>query len=90
MPGVAESYDGFGSALWLGDMDGDHRADLAVGASGEDGRFRDAGAVWVLPGTRLALESSAPMMSFGPATLGIPEPSLAGTEFGAEFGASAP
>ncbi|MHC5263459.1 FG-GAP-like repeat-containing protein [Streptomyces sp. UC4497] len=90
VPGVAESYDGFGSALWLGDMDGDHRADLAVGASGEDGRYRDAGAVWLLPGTQLALEYSAPVTSFGPATLGIPEPSLAGTEFGAEFGAGAP
>lgn len=37
VPGVAERGDGFGAALAAGDVTGDHRADLAVGAPGENG-----------------------------------------------------
>ncbi|MFI5690138.1 FG-GAP and VCBS repeat-containing protein [Streptomyces sp. NPDC051636] len=50
---VPAEGDGFGGAVRLTDMNGDHRADLAVGASGEgesEGHF--TGSVWMLPGTR--------------------------------------
>ncbi|MFJ4716578.1 esterase [Streptomyces sp. NPDC088785] len=89
VPGAAEPYDGFGSALWLGDLDGDHRADLAIGAPGESGTARRSGAVWILPGGRTG-PRTAGTVSFGPAALGLPEHSLAGTGLGAGFGADRP
>jgi Zinc carboxypeptidase/FG-GAP repeat len=49
--GRAERGDRFGLTLALGDLDGDDRSDLAVGAPGEDvGRRRGAGSVNVLFG----------------------------------------
>ena len=54
-PGVkdaAEEFDRFGSALAIGDFNGDGYADLAVGVPGEDvGRVAYAGAVNVLYGS---------------------------------------
>ena len=41
---------GFGGALTLGDLDGDGRADLAVGAVGESFGGEGAGAIFVYPG----------------------------------------
>ncbi|MFI0544934.1 esterase [Streptomyces sp. WSLK1-3] len=56
VPGTAELGDGFGSAVSLGDTDGDGYADLAIGAPGEDvGTIADAGAVWVLRGSSTGL-----------------------------------
>jgi FG-GAP repeat len=46
--GVAEPFDGFGSALAAGDFNGDGRADLAIGALGEN---NGAGVVHALYGT---------------------------------------
>ena len=47
-----EAGDDFGSALAVGDFDGDGRDDLVVGAQYEDqGATADAGAVFVFPGT---------------------------------------
>jgi hypothetical protein len=52
MPGVPEAGDRFGAALALGDIDGDGRADLAIGAPGESVGGRDrAGVVAVVPGS---------------------------------------
>ena len=49
--GVAETGDGFGTAVWSGDFDEDDRWDLAVGVPFEDeGAIADAGAVNVLFG----------------------------------------
>ncbi|MCO5999715.1 FG-GAP and VCBS repeat-containing protein [Actinoallomurus rhizosphaericola] len=51
VPGVSEAWDGWGTVLAVGDVDGDHRADVAIGAPGEDvGRVQDAGAVTILRG----------------------------------------
>lgn len=54
--GIAESGDMFGSALAVGDFNGDHASDLAIGVPFEDvgakGGTRDAGAVNVIYGTR--------------------------------------
>ncbi|MFF3498830.1 hypothetical protein [Streptomyces sp. NPDC003247] len=48
---------GFGAAVRLVDMDGDHRSDLVVAAPGTD---RTDGSAWLLPGT-----------ADGPATGGV-------------------
>ncbi|GIJ78120.1 FG-GAP repeat-containing protein [Micromonospora phaseoli] len=51
VPGGAEDYDWFGSALAAGDINGDGRDDLAIGAYQEAiGSVKDAGAVTVLYG----------------------------------------
>ncbi|GAA0409702.1 hypothetical protein GCM10009541_61020 [Micromonospora gifhornensis] len=51
VPGAAEDYDWFGSALAAGDINGDGRDDLAIGAYGESiGKVKEAGAVTVLYG----------------------------------------
>ncbi|MET8148892.1 hypothetical protein ACIBSW_22275 [Actinoplanes sp. NPDC049668] len=51
LTGVVESYDHFGSALAAGDLDGDGRADLAVGVPFDDiGTTRDAGTLNVIYG----------------------------------------
>ncbi|NGN64631.1 hypothetical protein G5C51_12055 [Streptomyces sp. A7024] len=49
--GDTERQDGFGDRLAVGDIDGDGRADLAIGTPGEDiGAATDAGAVTLLYG----------------------------------------
>ncbi|RIV32616.1 FG-GAP-like repeat-containing protein [Micromonospora radicis] len=51
VPGASERGDWFGSALAAGDINGDGRDDLAVGAYGEAiGSVKEAGAVTVLYG----------------------------------------
>jgi hypothetical protein len=51
VPGTSEPRDGWGTVLAIGDVDGDRRADVAIGAPGEDvGRVADAGTVTVLRG----------------------------------------
>ncbi|MEV0171740.1 FG-GAP and VCBS repeat-containing protein [Streptomyces sp. NPDC050803] len=51
VPGTAEKEDGFGSAVDLGDVNGDGRLDLAIGAPGEAiGTLTGAGTVTVLLG----------------------------------------
>ena len=51
IPGAAEEGDWFGSALAAGDINGDGRDDLAIGAYGEAiGSVKEAGAVTVLYG----------------------------------------
>lgn len=54
--GVTEAFDSLGESLRVGDYDGDDRADLVVGAPGEDvGTKIDAGAVNVIFGGSSAL-----------------------------------
>ena len=54
--GRAERLDNFGSAVAIGDLDGDGIGDLAIGVELEDvGAVRDAGAVNVLYGSRAGL-----------------------------------
>ncbi|MFG2624609.1 FG-GAP and VCBS repeat-containing protein [Streptomyces sp. NPDC048473] len=52
VPGAAESSDGFGASVSIGDMNGDGYGDIAVGVPYEDlGTTKNAGSVLVLPGT---------------------------------------
>ncbi|MFF9085401.1 FG-GAP-like repeat-containing protein [Streptomyces sp. NPDC014991] len=79
VPGTGEQGDAFGSAVRLVDADGNGRAELAVGAPGENAK---AGAVWVLRGTTTGITPSG-SFSFASGTLGTV---AAGGQLGAGFG----
>ncbi|WP_328540106.1 FG-GAP-like repeat-containing protein [Streptomyces sp. NBC_00344] len=64
--GVTETDDRFGGATSLLDTSSDGRAELAVGAPGENS---NAGSVWVLPGTTGGISGTG-SMTFGSGTLG--------------------
>ena len=56
MPGEPDSYDQFGKAVAIGDLDGDGYSDLAAGVRYDDpGGVKDAGVVNVLYGTSAGL-----------------------------------
>jgi len=61
-PGIADSIetgDGFGSSLATGDLNGDGRDDLAIGARSEDlGAVADAGVVHVIYGSAAGLTAT--------------------------------
>ncbi|MFI1416440.1 FG-GAP-like repeat-containing protein [Streptomyces sp. NPDC020731] len=65
VPGTAEKNDRFGRATHLGDTNGDGRADLAVGAPGENS---GAGSVWYFRSSPTAVAGGAG--TFGAGTLG--------------------
>lgn len=67
VPGSNESSDGFGDAVHLADHNRDGRADLSVGAAGENS---DDGAVWVLRGSTSGVTTTG-AVSFGPASAGV-------------------
>ena len=58
VPGALEAEDAFGSALAVGDFDGDERADLAIGSPGEAvGALARAGSVTVLYGEDTGIDT---------------------------------
>lgn len=66
LPGTPEAGDRFGSALAVGDVDGDGYADLVVGSYGEDiGTVKDTGMVTVVFGSASGLSDKA--IAFHPA-----------------------
>lgn len=67
IPGAAEGGDHFGEAVVLTDTNGDGRADLAVGASGENNMD---GAMWSLKGRSSGLTTTG-AVSFGAGTVGL-------------------
>lgn len=78
VPGVAEAGDLLGANLRVQDFDNDGKADLAVGAPGENDHN---GAVWAFPGG----VSTSKAISFAPGDLGAPAD---GATFGATFSGS--
>jgi len=84
VPGTAERGDAWGNDLSVADVDGDGRADVAVGAPGEDvGTVADAGAVWLLRGSRTGLTGTG-SQSFDQNTANIPGTAEAGDAWGAQ------
>ncbi|MEO3973445.1 FG-GAP-like repeat-containing protein [Streptomyces sp. CAU 1734] len=79
VPGTAETYDGFATAIKLVDHNRDHRADLVIGVPHEDGY---TGAVLSLKGSPSGITAKG-AYSFGPRTLGL-TPSY-GDNFGSGF-----
>ncbi|MFJ9815780.1 FG-GAP-like repeat-containing protein [Streptomyces sp. NPDC101151] len=69
VPGAAEDNDFFGSAVRLSDLNGDGKADLSVGAHGEND---SDGAVWSLRGSSSGIGATTGAVSFGPAASGVP------------------
>ncbi|WP_328745303.1 VCBS repeat-containing protein [Streptomyces sp. NBC_00285] len=84
VPGTAEQGDAWGNDLSVADVDGDGRADVAVGAPGEDvGTVRDAGAVWLLRGSGTGLTATG-AQSFDQNSPGIPGAAEEGDAWGAQ------
>ncbi|CAM5341172.1 VCBS repeat-containing protein OS=Streptomyces alboniger OX=132473 GN=CP975_15005 PE=4 SV=1 [Streptomyces alboniger] len=82
MPGAGEAEDRFGSAVSVGDVNGDKFADVAVGASGEDnGTANDSGSVTILFGSATGLKGSG-AKSYTQNTAGVPGSSETGDGFG--------
>lgn len=84
VPGGNESGDGFGWELSFGDVNGDGRDDLAIGAPGEDlNGVTDVGMVSVLYATESGFAASG-NQAFEQQTAGVPGTGEAGDGFGAE------
>ena len=81
----AEAGDGFGSALAVGDLNGDGRADLAIGVPGEgNSAVEDSGAVHVLYGTAAGLASTGSQL-WTQNSSGIADTAEAGDGFGSSL-----
>ncbi|GAA2316865.1 FG-GAP and VCBS repeat-containing protein [Streptomyces kunmingensis] len=78
VPGDSEDWDKFGGAVALGDVDGDGKADLAVGAQQEDYRGSDgrmyygAGSVTLLYGSAEGADTTDRVQYFHQASPGVP------------------
>ncbi|MGX2995550.1 FG-GAP repeat protein [Streptomyces sp. JNUCC 64] len=85
VPGKAQAGDHFGSSLRLRDVNGNGKADLAIGASGEDvvPDGYDDGAAWVLRGAAAGLTTTH-ATAFNAKHFGFPE--VKGRKFADVFG----
>ncbi|MFF1298705.1 MULTISPECIES: FG-GAP and VCBS repeat-containing protein [unclassified Streptomyces] len=78
VPGTAERQDRFGEAVTLLDTDGDGRADLVVGAPGENAA---AGSVWAFRSTAAGVTTKG-SLSFGAKAFGTnPDSARLGADF---------
>jgi hypothetical protein len=78
VPGTAERRDYFSEAVTLLDADGDARADLVVGAPGENA---NAGSVWAFRSTASGVTTTG-SLAFGAKALGTtPDSARLGDEF---------
>jgi hypothetical protein len=73
VPGSAERGDFFGGELSLGDINGDGKADLVVGAPGENlNGVVNAGALTVLYGSESGVNTTSGYQYFAQSTAGVP------------------
>jgi FG-GAP repeat len=86
VPGAIATRDFFGSALSVGDLTGDRRAEVIVGAPGARlPKHKSAGAVYVLLGTKAGV-SAVGCRRLTQATKGIPGSPITGAAFGTAVG----
>nr|WP_239091478.1 FG-GAP and VCBS repeat-containing protein [Streptomyces sp. SID14478] len=90
IPGDSEDWDKFGGAVALGDIDGDGKADLAVGAQQENFRGAEAmyynkGSVTLLYGSAGGVDTENRVQYFHQATPGVPGSWAAGQQWGANL-----
>lgn len=84
VPGANEDSDGWGSGLAIGDITGDSRAELVVGAHGEDiGSLGNAGDVTVFRGSASGVSTTG-VVRISQDTAGVPGVAEAGDLFGAK------
>ncbi|MFH8471719.1 FG-GAP and VCBS repeat-containing protein [Streptomyces sp. NPDC018000] len=82
VPGAAESDDGFGASVSIGDMNGDGYGDIAVGVPYEDlGTTKNAGSVLILPGTASGPTGTG-TVGFNQDTVNVPGAAETNDEFG--------
>ncbi|MFE7132368.1 FG-GAP and VCBS repeat-containing protein [Streptomyces sp. NPDC057638] len=82
MPGKPSSYDFFGSAVKLADLNGDHRADLVVGSGGDDEPHD--GRVDILPAAKDGAITAVGAKEFLAPAIGLTNGTRQG--FGQSFG----
>ncbi|MEU6664569.1 FG-GAP-like repeat-containing protein [Streptomyces sp. NPDC046727] len=82
VPGTAETDDGFGTSVAVGDVTGDGFDDVAVGVPGENG---SAGAVDLLRGSRTGLTGTG-AQAFTQNTRGVPGTAERNDAFGQAVG----
>ncbi|WUD74149.1 FG-GAP repeat protein [Streptomyces sp. NBC_00510] len=84
VPGSSERGDGWGTDISVADTNGDGRADVAIGAAGEDvGAVVDAGAVWILRGSAAGLTATG-AKSWSQNSSGIPGTAEKGDRWGGQ------
>ncbi|MFE2427130.1 FG-GAP and VCBS repeat-containing protein [Streptomyces sp. NPDC059373] len=82
VPGAAETGDGFGAGVTVGDINGDGYADVATGIPFEDfGGRQDAGTVALLPGSASGLTGTGAKV-YSQNTAGVPGTAEAQDRFG--------
>ncbi|MFG3656683.1 FG-GAP-like repeat-containing protein [Streptomyces sp. NPDC047706] len=82
VPDVGEAADGFGTAVAVGDVNGDKYADVAVGTPGEDnGPAKDTGSVMILFGSASGLTGAGAKL-YTQNTTGVPGSNETGDFFG--------
>ncbi|GGZ13020.1 FG-GAP and VCBS repeat-containing protein [Streptomyces poonensis] len=85
VPGSSERGDWFGSELSLGDVNGDGKTDLVVGAPGEDlDGVANAGGVTVLYGSASGVNTASGYQFFAQSTAGVPGTDEKNDYFGGE------
>ncbi len=85
VPGASERGDYFGGELSLGDINGDGRTDLVVGAPGEDlNGVVDAGSVTILYGSASGVNTTSGYQYFAQSTSGVPGSDEEADLFGGE------